>query len=617
MKFKNELLRNTADLESQIEESKAAVKAKSDFLSKMSHEIRTPLNAIMGMIQIVQHTTDLDEISGYTEKMESSSRHLLGIINNILDLSKIESGNFVFKEDFFSLTSNIEFVASIFAEKAAEKNIDLEIKAEGIRHDGIVADKLRLNQVLINLMGNALKFTDKGGAVELSAEELFYMDGEGAYRFTVKDNGIGIETEQAKKLFTPFTQAHSDKVGTFGGTGLGLAISQNIVQMMGGDILLDTEYGKGSTFQFTIRVPAMREAEAPDEDKPVEIAPGAFSGNRVLVVDDNALNLHVASSLLKIYGVSADTAESGMQAIKMIQQTKYDFVFMDYIMPGLDGIETTKAIRELGICVPIVALTANTVEGQRETMLKAGMNDYLSKPIVMEELWQILTKWLTAKPPGQLAEAVAQTQPEDETDRPLWHQLEQINGLDVSIGLKRAGGQRCAFLKSLRLLIQEAEKCKNNLDRFLAAENMESFRIEVHGIKGALASIGAIGLSEKAYELETASRENDVDACSMKLPTFFEGLGYLSSELEKASHKASCDGRPKAIPPELPPIFKRLSSAFREIDFDGINTEVNNLSALGLTGALKEGAESIVNMVMVMDYDRAEEQMRKLLMREV
>jgi signal transduction histidine kinase len=394
LQLNEELLHRTAVLEEQVEDSKAAIKVKSDFLSNVSHEIRTPLNAIMGVAQIIRYTSDEAIIDDCIEKMESSSQHLMGIVNDILDISKIESGNFVIEEGLFSLTSNIEFVVSMFKENARGKGLHLCSEVCDIQHDGIMTDKLRLNQVLINLMSNAVKFTDPGGTVELNVQELFHMDGDSVYRFSVRDNGIGIEPDQAGKLFTPFSQAHNGVTRMYGGTGLGLAISQNIVQMMGGDIELETEFGKGSVFQFTIRVPAKEKAEAPLHANPTNIKLPDFKGKRVLVVDDNKTNLSIASALLRLYGIMADTVESGKQAIKQIQQAQYDIVFMDQMMPEMDGIETTIAIRELGINVTIVALTACVVEGQRELMLEAGMNDYLSKPIENAELQRVLIKWL-------------------------------------------------------------------------------------------------------------------------------------------------------------------------------------------------------------------------------
>jgi len=400
--LKKECSLKTTDLEEQVEASRVAVKAKGDFLAKVSHEIRTPLNAIMGMTQIIQNTTELKTINDCTDKMERSSRHLLGIINDILDMAKMESGKFILEENLFSLTRELEFVLSMFAEKAEEKGIALTGDIKGINNDGIVSDKLRLNQVLINLMSNAVKFTDSGGAVKLTAKEVLHIDGESVYSFTVTDNGIGIKPEQARKLFTPFTQAHDGVTRLYGGTGLGLSIARNIVQTMGGEIELETEFGKGSTFGFTIRVPAKERAEDSPACSAHETERPDYSEKRVLVVDDNGVNLDVAKSLLKLYGVKAETVKSGKQAIELIQESQYDIVFMDHMMPGMDGVETTKAIRELGIDVTIIALTACAVDGERETMLEAGMDDYMSKPILKEDLRQMLKKWLVTNAQGHL-----------------------------------------------------------------------------------------------------------------------------------------------------------------------------------------------------------------------
>jgi len=443
LRLNEELLRKTADLEEQVMQSRAAVQVKSDFLSKMSHEIRTPLNAIMGMTQIIRNTTEQATINDCIEKMESSSQHLLGIINDILDLSKMESGKLFLDKGLFSLTHEIEFVVSMFKEMAAEKGLTLSCEASDIRHDGIITDKLRLNQTLINLLSNAVKFTDSGGAVELIAKEIFHMDGESVYQFTVRDTGIGIEPEQAKKLFTPFSQAHSGVTRMYGGTGLGLAISQSLVQMMGGDIELETEYGKGSVFRFTIRVPAKEKAKVPPRETLPDTPLTDFSRKRILVVDDNAVNLSVARGMLKLHGIQPETADSGRQAIELIKQTKFDLVFMDYLMPDMDGLETTKAIRELEIDVPIIALTACAVEGQKEMLLEAGMNDYLPKPIINAELLQILRRWIPGESLSDPSPKITFTNKE-EPRKTWWDNLEKIAGLDLSAGLRSVNGKRDA-----------------------------------------------------------------------------------------------------------------------------------------------------------------------------
>ena len=390
------------DFEEQVEKVKVSAKAKGDFLSQMSHEIRTPLNAIMGMVQIAQNTTNPDMVKDCIKKMEYNSKRLLQVVNDILDFSKMESGSFVFEKTRFSLTRELDFIASMFKTKADEKNLSLQIKAENIQHDGITTDKLRLNQVLINLISNAVKFTDSGGAVEASAEEMFHMDGESVYRFTVRDNGAGIEQEQVKKLFTPFTQANAGVARVYGGTGLGLAISQNIVQMMGGDIELETEFGKGSVFQFTIRVPAEEKVIiSPSEDSKSAVSPEKLRGKRILVVDDIEINREIVTALLDGSGALIETAANGKEALDAFCAADpywYDLILMDIQMPIMDGCTAAEKIRNSGRKdardVKIIALTAHVTHEYVLKAYQSGMNDHIAKPIELTDLYAEMEEWL-------------------------------------------------------------------------------------------------------------------------------------------------------------------------------------------------------------------------------
>ncbi|MDR1579236.1 MAG: hypothetical protein LBS35_02665, partial [Synergistaceae bacterium] len=312
-RFHDILKKKAQDLEIQIEKSKSANQAKSDFLSRMSHEIRTPLNAIIGMAQIARNASEKSKIDDCMEKMESNSKHLLGIINDILDFSKIESGSLTLEESEFSLRQDIDFVISMFKDRAKEKKLELQVKFEEIKHDGITSDMLRLNQVLINLLSNAIKFTDSGGRVALTVEEVAHLDGESIYRFIVQDTGVGIDPEQAEKLFTPFTQANAGTTRIYGGTGLGLSISQSIARMMGGEIELETELGQGSLFQFTIRVPAKETIAVTERDDRL-VLPKKLENKRILVVDDIEINREIIIAMLDGSGIEIDTAVNGKEA---------------------------------------------------------------------------------------------------------------------------------------------------------------------------------------------------------------------------------------------------------------------------------------------------------------
>ncbi len=396
-----ELRGRTADLEEEVGRARAAAKAKSDFLSRMSHEIRTPLNAIIGMAQIARSASTVEKIRACMEKMEDNSRHLLGVVNDILDFSKIESGKMVLEEKPFSLVRDVDFVSSMFKTKVAEKNIELRVTIGEIAHDGIVTDMLRLNQVLINLLSNAVKFTNDGGLVELAVDELVHVNGESVYSFSVRDSGVGIDPEGAKKLFTPFTQANTAVSRVYGGTGLGLAISQNIVQLMGGNIELETEVGKGSEFRFTIRAAAQEAAEAERERDSAPALSERLRGKRILLVDDVEINREIVIALLDGSGLLIETASDGREALDAFCNADpgyYDLMLMDMLMPVMDGCDAARRIRGSGKPdaddIRIVAMTANVLPEDVDRAYKSGMNAYLTKPIDAEELYAYMEEWL-------------------------------------------------------------------------------------------------------------------------------------------------------------------------------------------------------------------------------
>jgi signal transduction histidine kinase len=377
--------------------------AKNDFLSNMSHEIRTPVSAVIGMTEIAKSTADLERLRFCLQKIEDNSRHLVGVINDILDFSKIESGKLVLDDQLFSLTKDMDFVIEMFHGKVEDKNLSLNLHVNNITNDGIFADSLRLNQVLINLISNAVKFTDEGGSIDLSVSEIMRVGDESVYSFDVSDTGIGIEPEQAKKLFTAFVQANAGTTKKYGGTGLGLVISKSIVEKMGGEIDLESTPGEGSTFSFTIRVKAQESAgEAPEQDAADEgSALPDLTNKRLLIVDDLEINRIIALELLKKSGVEMEEAVNGKEALDMFLQSPagyYDMILMDMQMPVMDGCESTEAIRVSGRedaqSIKIVAVTANVMRDDVKRVYDAGMDAHIGKPIDFGEAYKVMASLL-------------------------------------------------------------------------------------------------------------------------------------------------------------------------------------------------------------------------------
>ena len=382
-----------------------ASKAKSEFLSRMSHEIRTPMNAIIGMSQIAQGSDDLEKIRSCLDKIESSSIHLLGIINDILDLSKIEAGKLVLDEEDFSLTDDVNFVLSMMQSRAKQGDIALSLGVD-VEHDVVRTDSLRLNQVLLNLLSNAVKFSPGGTEVHIAVREIpEERSGErSTFRFSVRDRGLGMDEQQIQRIFQPFEQAGADISRKYGGTGLGLPISMSIVEMMGGAFSVRSEPGVGSEFTFTIRADAWTREERPLAKREKERgerrqhpAVYDFKDRRALVVDDIEINREIIVELLSDTGLEMIPAEDGRAAVEAFSASPegyFDVILMDMRMPVMDGTAATRAIRALDRAdaksVRIVAMTANVMKEDVDQAIAAGMNAHIGKPIDLDRLLEVL-----------------------------------------------------------------------------------------------------------------------------------------------------------------------------------------------------------------------------------
>ena len=398
MEESNKKLKKAKDITTEaLQTAENANKAKTDFLSNMSHDIRTPMNAIIGMTSLIRHDAgNKAKVIEYADKIDISSQHLLGIINDVLDMSKIEAGKTVFKYTDFSILDFITELNTIFHSQIDEKNQTLTIIKENIRHEWVNGDKVHLMQIFSNLVSNAVKYTQKGGKIQFLVEECETKSSVYAkYRFLVSDNGIGISADFKETIFDAFTRAESSVTNKIQGTGLGMAITKNLVEAMGGTIDVESELGQGSCFEVLIdlRIAEDRKVVLTAQEEIDEPDSNTLKGMRFLCAEDNELNAEILMELLKIEGAECIICENGERVLEAFEQSApgdYDMILMDVQMPVMNGYDATRAIRrsthELAKTIPIIAMTANAFSEDIQYSLAAGMNAHISKPVDMKTL---------------------------------------------------------------------------------------------------------------------------------------------------------------------------------------------------------------------------------------
>ena len=519
------------------EASEAASQAKSSFLANMSHEIRTPLNAILGLNHLLRRDIRQPLQAERLEKMEGAGRHLLSIIDDILDLSKIEAGRLELEQRNFHLSAVLDNVASIVRDAAQSKGLRLEVDPDGVPL-WLRGDATRLRQALLNFAGNAVKFT-ASGHVALRALLLSQSGEDLRVRFEVADSGIGLTPEQQARLFRAFEQADGSTARRFGGTGLGLALTRRLIEIMGGEVGVHSEPGEGSTFWFD--VPLQRghgPLPAVDDGNPLADAEvrlrSEHLGARLLLAEDNRINVEVALELLHAVGLDVTVADNGRQALELARECRFDLVLMDMQMPEMDGIEATRQIRRLPgwAEVPIVALTANAFAEDRRACLEAGMNEMLTKPVEPAKLYAALQVWLrhhhvhretyddAARAPGLPRDvwALGVTQPAlsrpaelDSLPLPAEAaelvRLRAMPGVDVAVGLRAVRGRSERYLTLLRGLVDSLSAGLAPLEAESTPEGCDALRQFAHRLRGTGGTLGLTALADHATRLELLLRE--------------------------------------------------------------------------------------------------------------
>jgi len=500
-----------AELAASQEAANAANRAKSEFLANMSHEIRTPMNAIIGLAHLTLKTDLNHRQRDYLTKISGAAQSLLRIVNDVLDVSKIEAGQLQLEHIRFNVHSIFDDLISIVGHRLAEKGLELRMDVGAELPAHLMGDPLRLSQVLLNLANNAVKFTPRG-FVAVRARVVERAGDDVRVRFAIEDSGVGLTPDQCARLFHPFVQADSSTTRQFGGTGLGLSISKRLVELMGGEIGVDSEAGRGSTFWFTVRLkraPAAEQAPlAPSAAPPPDVR-----GMRVLLAEDNPINQQVAMELLQGAGAAVDVAANGQEAVDAVLARDYDAVLMDLQMPVMDGLEAARAIRAHARFkdLPIIAMTASVMSGDRDRCLAAGMQDHISKPVSVDQLMTTLARWLPERPAGAAAAAAPERAAATAPELPA-----ELDGFNVADGLRRVGGDRGLYRRLLLQFHEHSARAAADIREALVTGDRARAKAEAHTLKGVAGTLSAKELYTAAGALESALRR---DAESLEAET--------------------------------------------------------------------------------------------------
>lgn len=492
--------------------------AKSEFLANMSHEIRTPMNAIIGLNDIIMEECGDTEIYAYANDVKSAAKNLLTIINDILDLSKVEAGKMELVNVNYYIKSMADEVIGMMDMAASQRGLILKYECDETIPCRYRGDDGRIKQILINILSNAIKFTKKGYVRTYITGKPGKDADEELLTFCVEDTGCGIREEDLEKIFEDFRQVDSKRNRSVDGTGLGLAIVKQLVELMGGTIKVESEYGKGTMFTITIPqkiVDRRSVSEMPELPRTEQKISDMFTapGVKVLIVDDNVINRKVARGFLKNYGFDLTEAESGSEAIELVRTAWYDIIFMDHMMPGMDGIEAAEIIRrdcgENGTAPVMIALTANAMEGMREHFLEHGFQDFIAKPLDRKELNDVLLRWVPEK--------YRQSEIREEECKPLNPAKFQIDGINMDAAMQYYSGDEDGFIELLEIYCMDGKR-KIPLLYELVETDILRYQIEVHGLKSASANIGALGVSAMAREQENAAAQGDRELIEQKFP---------------------------------------------------------------------------------------------------
>lgn len=603
------------ELERQKQRADDANKAKSTFLANMSHDIRTPINAVLGMDEMILRESSEEAILSYATDIQMAGKTLLSLINDILDFSKVEEGKMEIIPVQYDLSSVVGDLVNMVRERAVKKGLDLKIEVDENIPSMLYGDEVRIKQCILNLLTNAVKYTKEGEVTLFVDYEP--KDSDILLKVKVVDTGIGIKEEDMQALFSPFDRIEEKRNRHIEGTGLGMSIVKTLLSLMDSELTVSSEYGKGSTFSFEIMQGVIDSQPVGDVAKRYNAlqherrayhqlftAPDA----RILVVDDTEANLVVVVNLLKKTEIKIDTAVSGRDAIGLAKQNGYDCIFIDHMMPDMDGIETLQEIKKIKqhVDTPCIALTANAISGVREMYLAAGFCDYMSKPVDGEKLERLLYKRLPDEKCIPFSDdADAQGDPEEAVELP--EEVYEIAVLDVDEGVKSCGSKE-GFLSVLKVFHDTAAKKADEIEALYRCGDIAGYTIKVHALKSAARIIGASSLSEKARQLEDAGKNDQFSFIDENTKALLEDYRALNESL---CFLDGDESKKEKISPELlKDAYDTILEACGTMDYGTVEEIMRAVMEYGLEDEDKKRFERINEALLQLDWDEIKYQIK-------